>query len=157
LFATTYNYPVPVTSILGICFVLDKNEYDTIARDTEPPPNVFYATHRIVAGIDRISEREPLRFEWRDCAPLGRAEISQWHCSDNVESSCLAKLHQDTKETKRLLANPDNTLRAFDPFAGIGAFTAGLAQAGCLKLTHAIEIGPSTADTLKYVLTLSIS
>ena len=40
-------------------------------------------------------------------------------------------------------------LRALDPFGGVGAFGLSMQQAGCLKLTHAIEIAPSAALTLK--------
>ncbi|KAI0095061.1 S-adenosyl-L-methionine-dependent methyltransferase [Irpex rosettiformis] len=40
-------------------------------------------------------------------------------------------------------------LKAFDPFAGTGAFALSMQEAGILKLTHAIELSPSTARTLK--------
>ena len=41
-------------------------------------------------------------------------------------------------------------LRAFDPFAGVGALVKGLVNVGAVKLTHAIEICPSTARTLRF-------
>ena len=41
--------------------------------------------------------------------------------------------------------------KAFDPFAGVGAFVRGLECAGAVEFTHAIEICPSAALTLKYV------
>lgn len=40
-------------------------------------------------------------------------------------------------------------LRIFDPFGGVGAFGLGMARAGCMKTTHAIEISPSAAKTLR--------
>lgn len=40
-------------------------------------------------------------------------------------------------------------LRAFDPFAGTGAFALSMQEAGILKITHAVEISPSAAKTLK--------
>lgn len=43
----------------------------------------------------------------------------------------------------------DNALRIFDPFAGCGAFVLGLCELGNMRFTHAIEICPSTAETLR--------
>lgn len=40
-------------------------------------------------------------------------------------------------------------LSAFDPFAGVGAFALSMQEAGIVKLTHAVEISPSAAKTLK--------
>ena len=45
----------------------------------------------------------------------------------------------------------EEPLRAFDPFGGVGAFALSMQEVGCLKLTHAVEISPSAALTLKYV------
>ena len=43
-------------------------------------------------------------------------------------------------------------LRALDLFAGTGAFSLGMRAAGApFKLTHAIEISPSAAKSLRYV------
>lgn len=41
------------------------------------------------------------------------------------------------------------TLRALDVFAGVGAFGLGMEEAGGIRVTHAIEISPSAAKTLK--------
>lgn len=42
-------------------------------------------------------------------------------------------------------------LRALDLFAGTGAFSLGMKAAGApFKLTHAIEISPSAAKSLRY-------
>lgn len=41
------------------------------------------------------------------------------------------------------------TLRALDVFAGVGAFGLGMEEVGGIKVTHAIEISPSAAKTLK--------
>jgi DNA (cytosine-5)-methyltransferase 1 len=41
-------------------------------------------------------------------------------------------------------------LPTLDLFAGVGAFSRGLKEGSdCLKVTHAIEIGPSAAKTLQ--------
>lgn len=53
-----------------------------------------------------------------------------------------------TEELYRFRQNQPR-LRAFDPFAGVGAFALGLQQALNLSLTHAIEISPSAAATIR--------
>jgi DNA (cytosine-5)-methyltransferase 1 len=48
---------------------------------------------------------------------------------------------------------PQPQLRALDLFAGTGAFSLGMKAAGApFKLTHAIEISPSAAKSLRYAL-----
>lgn len=40
-------------------------------------------------------------------------------------------------------------LRTLDLFAGVGAFGHGLNVAGCIQITHAVEISPSAAETFR--------
>ena len=40
-------------------------------------------------------------------------------------------------------------ISTFDPFGGVGAFGLGLEEAGCIKVTHAVEISPSASQTLQ--------
>ena len=40
-------------------------------------------------------------------------------------------------------------LRAFDPFAGVGAFGMAMEQSECVKVTHAVEISPSATSCIK--------
>jgi DNA (cytosine-5)-methyltransferase 1 len=40
-------------------------------------------------------------------------------------------------------------LRALDLFGGVGAFSLGMEETKCIKLTHAVEISPSAAQTFK--------
>ncbi len=43
-------------------------------------------------------------------------------------------------------------LRAFDVFAGAGAMSLGMEDMmGGTKMTHAIEISPSAAQTFRYI------
>jgi len=83
---------------------------------------------------------------------------SHWSQKEILDSSevhaCLPCLTQ-RKET--LLTGVKQTtqpqLRALDLFAGTGAFSLGMKAAGApFKLTHAIEISPSAAKSLRYVL-----
>ncbi|KXN85700.1 DNA (cytosine-5)-methyltransferase 1A [Leucoagaricus sp. SymC.cos] len=44
----------------------------------------------------------------------------------------------------------DKPMRALDLFGGVGAFSSGLREgSGCMKITHAVEISPSAAKTIK--------
>lgn len=54
-----------------------------------------------------------------------------------------------TAKTLRQWEEETPPLRAFDPFAGAGAFALGMEQTGNIKLTHAIEISSSAARTVK--------
>ena len=44
---------------------------------------------------------------------------------------------------------PHPCLRTFDPFAGVGAFGLAMEETGFVKVTHAIEISPSAAETMR--------
>jgi len=83
---------------------------------------------------------------------------SQWSQREILDSSevhaCLSCL---THRKKILLSGvqqaTQSQLRALDIFAGTGAFSLGIMAAGApVKLTHAIEISPSAAKSLRYAL-----
>ena len=57
-----------------------------------------------------------------------------------AEANKTLEWRQRSKETP---------LRLFDPFAGCGAFVLGLCELGNMEFTHATEICPSTAATLR--------
>jgi site-specific DNA-cytosine methylase len=44
------------------------------------------------------------------------------------------------------------SLCAFDPFAGVGGFGLGLAQGCAMKTCLGIEINPSAAETMRFVI-----
>ena len=54
---------------------------------------------------------------------------------------------EDYAEFKRTQAR--RSLKAFDPFGGVGAFALAMEETGCIKMTHAVEISPSAAKTMK--------
>lgn len=44
----------------------------------------------------------------------------------------------------------EKPLQAVDLFGGVGAFSLGLKEgSGCLQVSHALEISPSAAKTIK--------
>ena len=59
------------------------------------------------------------------------------------------EINKDLRK-RQLEDHPDTwRLRTFDPFGGVGAFALSMQQAGCIKLTHAVEISPSAAKTME--------
>lgn len=81
---------------------------------------------------------------WRDKSVVPRQDLT-------VCGECCQKMidHGNEMREFRSKVQPLSTL---DLFAGVGAFSRGMAEgSGCLKVTHAIEISPSAARTLKWV------
>ena len=83
---------------------------------------------------------------------------NHWSQKEILNSSdvhaCLPCL---TQRKKTLLTEVKQTtqpqLKALDLFAGTGAFSLGMKASGApFKLTHAIEISPSAAKSLRYLL-----
>ncbi|KAI0747841.1 S-adenosyl-L-methionine-dependent methyltransferase [Daedaleopsis nitida] len=62
---------------------------------------------------------------------------------------CFLKESDNFGKLQQFMGQRGIRLRAFDPFAGVGAFGLGLEKSGCLKVTHAVEISPSAAKTLE--------
>lgn len=109
-------------------------------------------------NINAYLDVSPYNFyvKWRFPA----LKVTSWTTGKKLKSSskvpeiCVICFHEDKKraegltEFKRVKAR--RQLRAFDPFGGVGAFALAMQEAGCLKLTHAVELSPSAALTLKY-------
>ncbi|OBZ68208.1 DNA (cytosine-5)-methyltransferase 1B [Grifola frondosa] len=69
---------------------------------------------------------------------------------DNIPQ-CMSCSEEDEKRVKQLeeFMRRRRPLRALDPFGGVGAFGLGMEESGCIKMTHAVEISPSAAETLR--------
>ena len=83
---------------------------------------------------------------------------SHWSQKEVLNSSevhaclpCLTKRKETLLTGVKQATQPQ--LRALDIFAGTGAFSLGMKAAGApFKLTHAIELSPSAAKSLRYAL-----
>lgn len=77
--------------------------------------------------------------------------VSELNAKDFLlcKDCCPKELEEFEHLQEFLDVHKKKPLKTFDPFGGIGAFTSGLEQAGCIKTTHAIEISPSASETLK--------
>jgi hypothetical protein len=143
--------------VINLCYVLDEHEFKS-ERGLHPvslPPGLFYASYRISTRAADFQKRGTARdlphFFWEDRQSLGAAEISSWHCGQNFQDSCSAQMRRRLEDDRKfsLSSNSGRIFRALDPFAGVGSFSLGLATSKCIELTHAIEIAPSTAETLR--------
>ena len=80
---------------------------------------------------------------WREVRRLSVEDILICrHCFSDI-------LHQKEK-TEEFLAAQKSGLKTLDLFAGTGAFSLAMKDIARIKVTHAIEISPSAAQTLKY-------
>ncbi|KAI0686823.1 hypothetical protein BC835DRAFT_1309374 [Cytidiella melzeri] len=81
-------------------------------------------------------------FHWKQRKELAEVSKILTTCAICLPASQSAA--RQAEEFKEL-----RPLRAFDPFCGTGAFALSMQEAGALVLTHAVEISPSAATTLK--------
>ncbi|KAH8119729.1 S-adenosyl-L-methionine-dependent methyltransferase [Phellopilus nigrolimitatus] len=132
LFLTEEELQFSSADVLGKCYVLQKDSVRNLRVWLTASPLHFYVT-QCAPSVNRASTETLL--------PL--------HTSNFF--LCGACMGPEVRETEALLEwkARRTPLRIFDPFAGVGAFPLGLSQAGKMKLTHAIEIDPSAAKTLK--------
>lgn len=70
-----------------------------------------------------------------------------------VCTPCCEDVLSKRKNMARFLEESKGQLAVLDLFGGVGAFSRGMTEGSgqCLKVTHAIEIGPSAAKTFTYV------
>jgi hypothetical protein len=75
-----------------------------------------------------------------------------------VCQSCWRERLREKKLASQFSAYSEREpLPTLDLFGGVGAFSKGLAEGSeCLRVTHAVEIGPSAAKTFEYVIVLFV-
>ncbi|KAG0703678.1 S-adenosyl-L-methionine-dependent methyltransferase, partial [Suillus ampliporus] len=132
LFVTQDEKNFPISSIIGLCHVYVRAAVPELKEWLEMSPYHFYVCYSFpslnVASWDHKHTLAP-----RDllvCKYCAAENVAEWNQS-------------------REFLKKQKPLRAFDPFAGSGAFGLGLEESGCIKVTHAVEISPSAAKTLK--------
>ncbi|KAH8099860.1 S-adenosyl-L-methionine-dependent methyltransferase [Cristinia sonorae] len=140
LYLTDEVYETPMRQIAGKCTVVHADSFADAAdfeRYLSASPYHFYARFKFTEAVD---EDGPA---WRHSVPIDPEEFI-------LCNSCAADLLERLRQLKEFRAlRARKPLRTFDPFGGVGAFSAGMEEAGCIKLTHAVEISPSAAETLK--------
>lgn len=121
-----------VDDLIGRCHVVvDGNMSDQEAWLAMSPRH-FYVKYRFPSlNVESWGSKRPMC--WRDLA---------------VCRICTKQHIQKVNGMKKFLGR-EAPLRVFDPFGGTGAFCLAMEDVGCFKLTHAVEISPSAAKTLK--------
>lgn len=133
LFVTQSEMTVPMFNVLGLCQVYVRASIPELTAWLEISPYHFYACYAF-PSLNVTSWNDRQKLEPRDllvCRYCAAEDLAAWK-----DSREFVKKHKP--------------LRALDPFAGSGSFALGMEETGCVKVTHAIEISPSAAKTLKY-------
>ncbi|TCD63769.1 hypothetical protein EIP91_004952 [Steccherinum ochraceum] len=138
LFLTDSILLAPITQIIRPCVVAHSNTFDATELQSflSLSPYHFYA-----------------KYKFPDTEVTSWAERSLLTPKDVL--ICKVCFAEDIKREENLkdfaAAHSRKPLRAFDPFGGVGAFALGLEDGagGFVKTTHAVEISPSAAETLK--------
>ena len=138
LFTTSEQTVVNATDLLKRCVVLHQSSVPSSAGD-----------------LDSWLALSPLHFYVRQhCSSSTRSLEALTKIKRHNVPVCQICYQEDAtrlRQLKQFTSSEDRCLRAFDPFAGVGAFGLGMEKTGCIKVTHAVEISPSAAETLKYV------
>ncbi|KAG9313921.1 S-adenosyl-L-methionine-dependent methyltransferase [Chiua virens] len=132
LFYTNDEMTTPVEALLGVCFVVVKGEMPDLDQWLSMSPHHFYLKYRFPSlGVRSWNDKHRMRWDDLFACPM-----------------CMKKELKKFHGMKKFLRE-EKPLRVFDPFAGTGAFAMALEEVGCFKLTHAAEISPSAAKTLR--------
>ena len=128
--------------MIGKAFVLHKRTTKNFRLRgwLDASPNHFYIT-KTSPSMDRASQGE--------MTPLSPQDFVL--CEICVQEE-IDKTYDFLQWREKMKTRP---LRIFDPFAGSGAFVLGVCESGPMKFTHAIDIAPSAAETIRYAGNLS--
>ncbi|KAI0640019.1 S-adenosyl-L-methionine-dependent methyltransferase [Trametes polyzona] len=131
LFLTKQSIKIPAELLLRPCTVIHATDVQDLQLWLTLSPHNFYVRFELPS----------LDSPWQQHVVLKRHHVL----------ACDACLNQHNQEMQQLSSFPgtQKPLRTFDPFGGVGAFALAMEQVGVIKLTHAIEITPSAALTLR--------
>ncbi|KAG6331286.1 hypothetical protein ID866_7799 [Astraeus odoratus] len=136
LFYTDTQVVVVISDLVGICYVVVSSSLPEIEEWKAISPLHFYIKYRFpslnVTSWNQRTEMQPQELD--------------------ICRRCLKPNLDNFRDLRRFL-DVVPPLRVFDPFAGVGSFSLAMEDSRCFKLTHAIEISPSAAQTLRYVCT----
>ncbi|THG98216.1 hypothetical protein EW026_g3934 [Hermanssonia centrifuga] len=117
--------------------VVNHNTYPDVVEWLALSPHHFYVTYHFPSV-------EATDWETRTALTEHNAKRLE------VCSLCYTEDRARTSKLKEFLkGRAERPLRTFDPFGGAGTFGLAMEESGCMKLTHAVEITPSAAKTLK--------
>ncbi|KAH9901025.1 S-adenosyl-L-methionine-dependent methyltransferase [Cubamyces lactineus] len=114
------------------CFVVQYTDVDNLQVWLDLSPYHFFVKYHLPSLDSPWSQRTPLK-----------------RCDVRACASCLGQDNLRSEQLVTFASDNQNILRTFDPFGGVGAFGLAMEEVGCIKFTHAVEITPSAALTLK--------
>ncbi|KAJ3571618.1 hypothetical protein NP233_g3648 [Leucocoprinus birnbaumii] len=137
-FLTEEEAVIPYTDIIDKAVVLSRESFGqriSLRKWLDTSPRHFYVRFRFKKMIPEPWDTKS-RVSFRDidvCKKCTEETIAHYY---------------DVNEFKNKMQN--SPMRVMDLFGGVGAFSLGLKEgSGCLKVTHALEISPSAARTIK--------
>ncbi|KAF9225292.1 S-adenosyl-L-methionine-dependent methyltransferase [Gyrodon lividus] len=132
LFYTDTEMTFEIGDLIGMCYVLVGSSMPELDAWKAMSPRHFYVKYRFPSlNVESWSDRRRMEPEY-----LG------------VCKECMGGNLRSFRDMKTFLGQAA-PLRVFDPFGGTGAFGLGLEEVGCFEMTHAVEISPSAARTLR--------
>ncbi|KIL00792.1 hypothetical protein PAXRUDRAFT_29521 [Paxillus rubicundulus Ve08.2h10] len=132
LFYTDDRMTIEMVRLIGMCHVLVSNSIPELDAWKAISPRHFYVKYYFPAlNVESWASRH--RMEQADLV---------------VCKKCTMANLKNFREMKTFLGEAA-PLRVLDPFGGTGAFGLAMEELGCFKLTHAVEISPSAARTLR--------
>ncbi|KAI0652489.1 S-adenosyl-L-methionine-dependent methyltransferase [Trametes meyenii] len=132
LFLTQEVIDLPIKDLLKPCFVAHYKDVEDLDFWLSLSPLHFFVRYQLPT----------LTTSWKECVHLQRTDVPA--CS-----LCLDEENAGCETLAQFIQNGQSCLRTFDPFGGVGAFGLAMEAVGCIQLTHAVEITPSAALTLK--------
>jgi DNA (cytosine-5)-methyltransferase 1 len=138
VFLTDEEQVVPYTDVITKAIVLSHESFGQripLRKWLDISPYHFYVRYRL-SKLEPKSWDERVRIAFRDLAV----------CKSCTEAAVA--YYYDIQDFKNKMQK--TPMRVLDLFSGVGALSLGLEQgSGCMKLTHALEISPSAAKTIK--------
>lgn len=126
---------IKVMDLIRVCYVFPKSSiaHDDFEDWLLSSPDHFY----IEFAFPSMQVHS-----WSDRVPLSAKDLP-------ICAACISKRVRTKVQTSAFLRHMQTKpLATLDLFGGTGAFALGMAEgSGILKLTHAIEISPSAAQT----------
>lgn len=126
---------IDIENILQRCMVLHHDAIQDLDSWLKKSHLHFYVKYHVPRG--------PKKASWSSLTDLSPGDVQVCPSCHEDESVQTQQLEMFSKQS--------HPLRGLDIFAGTGAFGLSMEQTGPLEVTHAVEISPSAADTLRYV------
>ncbi|RDX51125.1 S-adenosyl-L-methionine-dependent methyltransferase [Lentinus brumalis] len=122
---------IDIENILQCCVVLHHDAVQDLRSWLDESPLHFYVKCRCRSVI----------LSWSSLTQISPGDVEMCQSCHEDQSAQTQQLEMFSKQ-----AHP---LRGLDLFGGTGAFGLSMEQTSPLKITHAVEISPSAADTMR--------